>query len=167
MKKTLPIFFDTEFTSLEVDAELISIGLIRADGQEFYAELATDPSKCSSFVVETVLPLLDGSSPMTFSELAVSLKNWIESINEEVVLVSDAIKLDWPFIHDLFEFLGYPRNMKQGEPMSFWVPNDKEKLFEQALEDYWVEHSGQRHHALIDGRSLYYAWNRIRKDRTS
>lgn len=166
MKKPLPVFFDTEFTSLEMNAEIISIGFITAKGQEFYAELAVDPSKCSSFATESVLPLLDGSTPMTFSELAISLKKWIESMNGEVVLISDAIKLDWPFIDDLFEKLGYPKNMKQGEPITFWVPKDKEKLFDQALEDYWLEHSAQRHHALVDARSLYYAWNKIRTNQT-
>jgi hypothetical protein len=166
MKKPLPVFFDTEFTSLDANAELISIGLIAASGQEFYAELAVDPSKFSAFAIETVFPLLDGSSPMTFSELAVSLKKWIESMKGEVVLISDAIKLDWPFIYDLFEKLGYPKNMKQGEPITFWVPKDNEKIFDQALEDYWLEHSAQRHHALVDARSLYYAWNRARTNQT-
>ncbi len=166
MKKILPVFFDTEFTSLEVNAELISIGLITASGEEFYAELAVDPSKCSAFAIETVLPLLDRASPISFSELAVSLNKWIESMPGEVVLVSDAIKLDWPFIYDLFEKLGYPKNMKQGEPITFWVPKDKEVIFDQALEDYWLEHSAQRHHALVDARSLYYAWNKAMTSQT-
>lgn len=166
MKKLIPVFFDTEFTSLEVNAELISIGLITASGQEFYAEQAVDPSKCSSFVIETVLPHLDGSSHMTFQALAVKLKAWIEAMETEVVLISDNLVIDWPFIFDLFEAHGYPRNLKQGEPISFWIPKDKEKLFDQALEDYWLEHSSERHHALVDARSLHYAWSKVRTDRT-
>jgi hypothetical protein len=54
--------------------------------------------------------------------------------------------------------------MKQGEPISFWIPKDKQPLFDQALEDYWLEHSDQRHHALVDAKSLHYAWNKVRTD---
>ena len=32
-------FFDTEFTGLHKDTTLISIGIVMADGREFYREL--------------------------------------------------------------------------------------------------------------------------------
>ena len=60
----MKIFLDTEFTSLE-SPKLISIGLVAADGQEFYREL-TDGwtiAECTMFVLGWVLPWLsDGKA---------------------------------------------------------------------------------------------------------
>lgn len=56
------VFLDTEFTDLD-SPRLISIGLVAQDGQQFYGEL-TDwkLQECSSFVIEAVLPHLEGGS---------------------------------------------------------------------------------------------------------
>ena len=54
------IFFDTEFTSLDPNiAELISIGLVKPDGEELYLELEYK-GEPSEFVVKNVLPSLSG-----------------------------------------------------------------------------------------------------------
>lgn len=87
------VFFDTEFANIEPDKNghrnLISIGCIATDGREFYAELTDtwDEHLCSQFVLDTVLPLLEGGEyRMGVSELAVRLKAWIEGITDlEVV----------------------------------------------------------------------------------
>ena len=94
--KRLPIFFDTEFSSLEVDAKMLSAGFVSANGQELYVEVkdSIDPAKCSPFVLETVLPLLQGGPHLfTLSEIARKLKGWIEAMSSEVVLVSDLPQL--------------------------------------------------------------------------
>ena len=50
------IYFDTEFTSLEKNAQLISIGLISEDGKEFYAEFASiNTELINDWVMENVL----------------------------------------------------------------------------------------------------------------
>ncbi len=56
------LFYDAEFTSLEQDADLISIGIIAANGNKFYAEF-TDYSKAKAkkneaFLNESVFPNL-------------------------------------------------------------------------------------------------------------
>ena len=54
------IFFDTEFTSLDPNkSEIISIGLVKPNGDELYLELeyADEPS---AWVKENVIPLLKG-----------------------------------------------------------------------------------------------------------
>ena len=38
----MKVFFDTEFTGLYKDTNLISIGLVSEDGKEFYAEIDDD-----------------------------------------------------------------------------------------------------------------------------
>ena len=62
------VFFDCEFTKLQLPNdpepnEMISIGCISEDGKRFYAENATTlarPEIFSDFVVEVVVPLLEG-----------------------------------------------------------------------------------------------------------
>ena len=55
----MKIYLDTEFTSLE-NPKLISIGMVAADGQEFYRELTDGWAlfECTMFVVGWVLPWL-------------------------------------------------------------------------------------------------------------
>ena len=53
------IFFDTEFTGLDENAELISIGMISESGEKFYAELSDfDKNKCSDWVRKNVVDKL-------------------------------------------------------------------------------------------------------------
>lgn len=165
--KQMKIFFDTEFTSYtDVNARLISIGLTTEDGCEFYSEL-TDTyglSICSSFVVETVLPLLEGGScRMTYRELTFRLKNWIEAMDaQELLLISDSPPIDFPFIQDMFDKIGWPYNLsKKCEPLNFSIGINNER-FRQAMENFWLHNAGRQHHALMDARSILFAWNSYR-----
>jgi len=61
----MDVFFDTEFTTSENHIGypgLISIACVAKDGSEFYAELSNtwQIGNCSPWVIENVLPLLDG-----------------------------------------------------------------------------------------------------------
>lgn len=57
----MKIYFDTEFMEDGVTIELLSIGLVREDGQTYYAEPAeADRSKANPWVKENVLPYLTG-----------------------------------------------------------------------------------------------------------
>ncbi len=117
----MDVFFDTEFTTLDSikgHQALISIGCVCENGHEFYAEL-TDTwqvGMCSDFVIETVLPLLDGGDfKMMEAQLALRLQRWIEALTEkEVTLRSDAPGFDWPFVAELFQFYGtWPKNLRR------------------------------------------------------
>ena len=63
------LFFDTEFTDLKQDCDLISIGIVAKDGDSpikcFYAEsIDFSQDKCSDFVRDRVLPNLKmGDAP--------------------------------------------------------------------------------------------------------
>ena len=50
------IFLDTEFTTLDSDRELLSLGMVSEDGQhQLYLENRDYPRKsCSDFVIEQV-----------------------------------------------------------------------------------------------------------------
>lgn len=114
------VFLDTEFTQLfsPVDeTKLISIGLVTEDGDRtFYAELTDHYTliECSDFVNEAVLPLLDAKplegepdykafyAKLTEAEAARHLKAWIEALDGQVQMLSDAPAFDWPLVQDLF-----------------------------------------------------------------
>jgi len=58
----MKIFFDTEFIEDGKTIELISIGMVREDGKEYYAQSKEcDKSRAGDWVKANVLPLLKGS----------------------------------------------------------------------------------------------------------
>jgi hypothetical protein len=112
------IFFDTEFTDLKKDADLISIGLVSDTGKMFYAEF-TDYSrdKCSDWVKKNVLNLLGNpklmGNPLTQAfdtvylagdrkEISEQLIEWLKSFCDvELQFVSDCMHYDFVFLLDL------------------------------------------------------------------
>lgn len=58
----MKLFFDTEFTKLSKDAELISLGIVSEDGDVFYAEFSDyDKSKLDPWIIENVIENLSYS----------------------------------------------------------------------------------------------------------
>ncbi|HLO63537.1 MAG TPA: hypothetical protein VK165_11325 [Azonexus sp.] len=96
------IYYDTEFTSLDgnIDWDMISAGFVTEDGRELYIEITDFPREdCSSFVVETVLPLLGQGDVqperMAGRHFAWRLCQWLDSLDaSEFSLISDA-SCDW------------------------------------------------------------------------
>lgn len=163
----MDIFFDTEFSGIEKrmgHRYLISIGCVSSEGQEFYAELndTWDESLCSFFTIENVLPLLQGGEfEMSVDQLAVKLRDWVENLtDEQVTLRSDAPDFDWPFLQEIFGFIGWPRNLNRQCGTICFEDELQLQRYNRALEDYWKSpvHSQLRHHALIDAKSLRFAW---------
>lgn len=163
------VFFDTEFTELIVgigvssEARLISIGCVAEDGREFYAELSDTWEKgmCSKFVIESVLPLLEGGGyQMTEAQLTSRLCVWIEGLtNGEVVLRSDAPHLDWPWIEGLFKD-HWPANLRQNCGAIHFRDPHMERRYNEGRDRYWkIAGNIERwHHALVDARSLQFGW---------
>jgi hypothetical protein len=160
------VFFDTEFTTSESHIGypgLISIACIAEDGREFYAELTNtwQPGNCSQFVLDTVLPLLDGGDcRMLDAQCAQRLKYWIESLTDSLVIMrSDAPRYDWPWIEELFQFFGcWPNNLRRKCGSICFDNENQQQRFDNALKEYWRINQARRHHALVDARSLLYAW---------
>jgi hypothetical protein len=165
--RAMRIFFDTEFTNLTPDAELISIGFVSEDGQEaYYAELAGwDETKVSDFTREVVLPLLDQpkNSRLTSAQCAAAVAHWLSQFNAEIELVSDS-SWDWRL---LCRLLGdYFR--QQDEHSAILVTErdgdlsihyqlfslasaQEERIYLQAIKPLF---RGREHHALVDARAL-------------
>lgn len=158
------LYFDTEFTSLN-DKEmrgLISLGCIAQNGREFYAELTDtwDESLCSPFVIETVLPLLDGGEyQMTVEQFAARFKAWIEELSDkEVILRSDAPNIDWQFIEEVFNVHGWPRNLRRKCGSISFEDHRQHHRYLAGLQNFWKDNMAKQHHALVDARSLRFAW---------
>ena len=164
------VFFDCEFSRLPQEGEpkLISIGCKADDGRRsFYAELSNwEPSDCSKFVTENVLPLLSGGDcRMTDVECARKLTSWVESLSDgEVIFISDNPAIDWPLVEKLFSCLGgWPNNLRRIcgaiNFIGFEHPT-RQQIFDDALVRYWKPPlmARNRHHALFDAGSLVFAW---------
>lgn len=159
------LFFDCEFTHLQEGAEppvLISIGIISQDGRAFYAENANMQEElCSEFVLETVLPLLEGGEAlMPYSEIARTMKTWIESFECETKMWTDAPGYDWPHVFHMFSTYGWPSNLKRAPvPLSFASSVQSMRFF-NAVEDIFRSNiSMRRHHALDDAMANRHGFN--------
>ena len=160
----MQVFFDTEFTSLDANRMrgLISVGLAAQDGREAYFELSDtwDDSMCSLFVLDTVIPLLQGGEhTMGVETLAVRLKDWIEGLTDkEVILRSDSPALDFYFLEEIFNVHGWPKNLRKKCGTIYFSHDYQIKRYQAALGDYWKANAARQHHALVDARSLLFAW---------
>lgn len=116
VSKVTQVYFDTEFTDLDKNADLISIGMVSSDGKGFYAEVSDfDIDKCSEFVKKNVLPnmvhdkdevkdsvsYLKNTIYEPKSGIVDKLKEWLNQF-EEVQFVSDVCHYDMVLLLDLF-----------------------------------------------------------------
>lgn len=160
--KPMRIFFDTEFTDLGIDPKLISIGLVEETGERtFYAELSDTytPDDCGDFAREVVLPKLEGGSArMAWRTLCERLTAWLESFGEPVVLATDSLAWDWPWIQEVFyEMESWPANVEKRPlllTMNHVVNFDQ---FTLAVEDAFAG-GLRRHHSLDDARANRLGW---------
>jgi len=126
-------------------SELIAIGAVATDSTAFYAELeGWNPATASSFVRETVIPLLDGDAvPVEVG--AEALTDWLgeRSHKAPTTIISDSGFDRWA----LAELLGseiLPANVRwQRVPIAY-----------EAIDEAAQHLSLRRHHALDDARAL-------------
>ncbi len=134
------LYLDTEFTALSPDCQLISLALVAPGGPEFYVELEDGWSldDCSAFVIEVVLPQLDGRRHGQTREAAgLALQAFLAGLGA-VQIVSDALAWDWPLLLELLEQAGLPNNVLGCREQ----PDLLSDLDETAIP----------HHALLDAR---------------
>ncbi|UXL37074.1 3'-5' exonuclease [Pseudomonas fragi] len=150
----MKIFLDCEFTQLNQDSKLISLALVSESDEEFYVEL-TDTyvvEDCSCFVIQNVLPQLNlrryGKSLI---EAQRSLRRFLDGLDGELEVCSDAPNWDWDFFVNLVDV--------KHQPWPVQVMNQPTNLIShftqvntEALEH--VELCDLPHHALLDARML-------------
>lgn len=150
------IFLDTEFTDF-LNCDLISIGLVSADGMhEFYGE-RTDFNYdwCSDFTRAAVLAHL-GEIPhakMNRQELSVKLNEWFAGLPQSCTLACDSFT-DWELLLDAFDDR-YPSNILGRYDLT---PLTATAAFNEALCRYHSPSVRPWHHALHDARAIRLGW---------
>ncbi len=155
------VFLDTEFTNLALDAKPISVGFVAQDGaRAFYAESADwRREECSEFVIESVLPLLDGPA-YPIAELGLRIKAWLEDLGPGISLLSDSPDYDLAILNTVLHGCGWPGNVRRALA-ALPTEGTLATIFRNAFEEAMV---GLRtHHALDDARGNRYAYLMTRK----
>lgn len=157
------IFYDTEFTSLTAQAQLLSAGFVSELGQEFYIEFDGVPKHaCSPFVHQVVLPLLraPGVPVMTPIMGLMRILEWLQAQSREVMLISDS-NYDSALMGQLVRDAGGLAELAPALSLRFDVLyfNDSQavRTYQTSAANYFQRHPGMQHHALHDARALKLA----------
>lgn len=119
--RTCYLYFDTEFTGLQKDTSLISIGIVDCDGRSFYAEFTDyNMAQVSPWILENVLKNLQKPETIlevdhwtltgTTKEIQTHLVFWLDRYlkdGKQVQFVSDVCHFDFVLLLDLL-LAGHP-----------------------------------------------------------
>lgn len=171
------IMIDTEFTDF-IDTELISLGAVTLDGEEFYVEITDYNTKAQSdFVKQIVVPLLDhqqhGHPRITASRM---LNSWIQSLpgnGKDYIVVVDYSK-DFELFNSLRSdtFVELYDHLLSSININTLLVNDTiainndhalpvfaHGLMHICFDDYYQYIDNRQHHALVDAKSNLYGYN--------
>lgn len=146
------IWFDTEFIEDGKTIDLISIGMAREDGEKLYLEsIECDLSKSSPWVVENVLPQLEGSFQKTR-----------ECIAKQIVKFAGYNPIFWAYFADydwvaLCQLYGTMMDLPDSWPM--FCMDVKQVAVEKGINKV-PPHNGNVHNALADAcwAHDYHRW---------
>lgn len=148
-KPTMRVYLDTEFADWDdPNTDLLSIGMVAEDGQEFYAECTDfDRRKVTTFVKLEVLPQMGAPNTPRLDKIQLkeSVLAWLSEIPEPLIVVD--YDGDWNL---LLRLLG------EDLPNGLALANIYNDRVSQALYDYFSIHKVTRHHALHDARALQW-----------
>lgn len=137
------VFFDTEFIEDGKTIDLVSIGMIRQDGDTYYAEpLECDLSKASPWVVSNVFPQLGKRGPKKTRKLIA--REIIDFVGAEPKFWAFFSAYDWVALCQLF---GTMMDLPKGWPM--WCRDLKQELSRQGIVDLPAQMTVE-HDALAD-----------------
>jgi len=114
------IFYDSEFSSTDpYKGEILSIGLVKINGEELYLELEYD-GETSDFVKKNVLPYLRDMK-VNHTEARKKIREFID--DKESYLVSYVDSFDFIYWCKLFK-VGDPSCTKDDTQPAYWFPVD-------------------------------------------
>lgn len=178
------LFIDTEFTSLNQQGSLISLGMLASDGSSFYAEFSDyEAQDLNDWIKQNVLVHLQFTEqPDGFKEIKDQMhwklkgnKDFIQTELrqyltrfEKVVCWLDYVAYDWVFFCELF---GGSMNLP---PELYYIPFDLPTLFrikgvdpDETRKDFLaheiaaLESPPQAHHALADAKLTAMAYHKL------
>jgi hypothetical protein len=149
---TFKIFIDTEFTDF-IDPQLISIGMAAESGETFYAELPYDRARCSQFVRDVVIPLLENTPESLVSpdDLYLQISNWLRIVrpsNQSIDICFD-YQTDWDLFTRVFD-----------QHVPSWCNSRlvDSNINELLRYEFHKKNQLPEHHALNDARANCYAF---------
>lgn len=173
------LYFDTEFSGLYKNTELISIGIISDDGRAFYGEITDfNKDKIDEWINRNVLAntieygninILDICEREddyyvgTKSDISGYLRDWLKQF-DDVQLVSDVCHYDMALFIDLFgSAWDIPKNVSpvchdiNQDIAKFYYISDREAFDfnrEDILLDNDINIEGEKHNALYDAKVI-------------
>lgn len=154
-RTTVRYWFDTEFMEDGERIELLSIGMVRDNGTEFYAVNAeADLSHANEWVVENVLPHLDvpGYPTLSRSEIARRLVRFVDEGGGKPEFWAYYGDYDWVVLCQLF---GRMIDLPEGWPM---FAMDVKQLCVSLGDPRLPEQTSTEHNALADAKWTREAW---------
>ena len=177
----MKIFFDTEFTGLHKNTELISIGLIAENGYTFYGEITNyDKSQVDNWIQENVINNLKHNGnhiieetkesyeiSMNFEDVSFALNKWLKQF-DTVEWVSDVCHYDMVLLIDLLTNHGSALDLPYGKINSACHDINQDiaeayhiseilafdKSREEILKDSKIEITGEKHNSLYDAKVI-------------
>ncbi len=162
------IFLDTEFTSLDWEKELLSLGMVSEDNQhQLYLEVSDYQQKtCSDFVVDQVLPHF-GKDPQAlcpYLSFGDRIRSWFSTLPGDHVIICDSGIDAWLLGLVLHE--GFPANVLTAVRLLGRELDQHE--WELSLQSYFQAHPHlHRHHALHDAMAARWTYDRLILGRSS
>ena len=145
------VWFDTEFIDAGDVLVPLSLGAVRADGAEFYAELAVDTSLADDWVRANILPTLRAEKE-TPAAVAYRFRAFC---GEEPEFWAHYAAYDWVVLCKLY---GGLMRLPAGWPS---YVRDTRCLMDDKAHWFSDEHADQ-HNALADARWVRDAWVKLR-----
>ena len=184
----MKIFFDTEFTGLHKNTELISIGLIAENGNTFYGEITNyDKSQVDNWIQENVINNLKYNGhhmieetkesyeiSMNVEDVSLALNKWLKQF-DTVEWVSDVCHYDMVLLIDLLTNHGNALELPYGKINSACHDINQDiaeayhiseilafdKSREEILKDSKIEITGEKHNSLYDAKVIKAIYERL------
>ena len=184
----MKIFFDTEFTGLHKNTELISIGLIAENGNTFYGEITNyDKTQVDNWIQENVINNLKHNGhhiieetkesyeiSMNFEDVSFALNKWLKQF-DTVEWVSDVCHYDMVLLIDLLTNHGSALDLPYGKINSACHDINQDiaeayhiseilafdKSREEILKDSKIEITGEKHNSLYDAKVIKAIYERL------
>ena len=160
-KPSMIIFFDTEFSGLNSDPHLLSIGLVANNGDELYIEFTDGwmEGNCSHWVREHVVPMLGKGEKLSRMAAASRIMSWLSSLSISPILLGET-DYDTSLFADLMSDCGFGHDHFRLKQLEY---GEKAKIsaFKAEKQRYFDAQRTAPHHALTDARALHHAWHRV------
>lgn len=182
----MKVYFDTEFTGLQKDTSLISIGLVSEDGKELYLEFNDyNKDQCDDWIKSNVLDntIMEGGIPVTDlvldetnyhcgnkEELLGVLLHWLNQF-DEVQLISDVCHYDMVLFINIFgSAFDLPKNVcacchdiNQDIATYYYIKESEafDLSRESIINDFNIEIAGNKHNSLYDAKVIKAIYNII------